>query len=361
MGKRNREPETPRFPVENKICYVLFICQMVAVLSAVSMVYLTVASYVPSLKAIDLGMDETPIMCTTLQAGAAVEDANWTTCGEWCLSKSSGGAAMQIWVQARNNGSTLRFENCTETSYRVCDIFPSIESLDSYYCRKDECKTLHGLFNCSEGICRNVTDWFQCKLDFFEPPRRCIRRIDCFHITGLHFCDNGLCFRANKSYDCEKLCPEIPSKNKNIIALMGDQNVLANCQKVVHIDSNETLWTSELQKLLMISCHIVNISPDKKTLEATDCVDAVLRPLSIFGDRTNFSDVTKIYRASTDLLPSSQSGYQIPLEHELVIFNRTKLHINIEVKEQISTKPYSLQNYNYIHYHLHAMSCFCQY
>ena len=51
----------PEYPEESRICGLIFICQLIAVLSAVSIVYLTVASYVPSIKAIASTYEEYPV------------------------------------------------------------------------------------------------------------------------------------------------------------------------------------------------------------------------------------------------------------------------------------------------------------
>ena len=51
----------PEYPEETRICGLIFIFQLIAVLSAVSIVYLTVASYVPSMKAISSTLEESSV------------------------------------------------------------------------------------------------------------------------------------------------------------------------------------------------------------------------------------------------------------------------------------------------------------
>lgn len=46
----------------------------------------TVAVYVPANKAFNSGIETDPVMCITTRS-AMKESCNWTTCGEWCLSK----------------------------------------------------------------------------------------------------------------------------------------------------------------------------------------------------------------------------------------------------------------------------------
>lgn len=56
-----RPVKKPEYPEESRICGLIFIFQLIAVLSAVSIVYLTVASYVPSIKAIASTYEEFPV------------------------------------------------------------------------------------------------------------------------------------------------------------------------------------------------------------------------------------------------------------------------------------------------------------
>lgn len=59
MAKRGAKK--PEYPEESRICGLIFICQLIAVLSAVSIVYLTVASYAPSIKAITSTYEESSV------------------------------------------------------------------------------------------------------------------------------------------------------------------------------------------------------------------------------------------------------------------------------------------------------------
>lgn len=59
MAKRSAKK--PEYPEESRICGLIFIFQLVAVLSAVSIVYLTVATYVPSIKAITSTYEENSV------------------------------------------------------------------------------------------------------------------------------------------------------------------------------------------------------------------------------------------------------------------------------------------------------------
>jgi len=112
-------------PFEKRICYTICICQLTAVLSCVSIVYLTVAIYSPSYKTLTSDFLEDPVMCTTVSnktiANCEVNGtASWSSCGEWCLSKSSG-SCTQIRVDVRKNGSNIRLEECENTDVKFCD------------------------------------------------------------------------------------------------------------------------------------------------------------------------------------------------------------------------------------------------
>ncbi|KAI8437778.1 hypothetical protein MSG28_012009 [Choristoneura fumiferana] len=67
-------------PQDQKICGTICICQMTAVLSAVALVYLTVAIYMPYTRATASGIDPTPIMCTTTRA-INKDNCDWGSCG----------------------------------------------------------------------------------------------------------------------------------------------------------------------------------------------------------------------------------------------------------------------------------------
>ena len=115
-------------PFEKRICFTVCICQMTAVLSCVSVVYLTVAVYKPAYLTLNSGILETPVMCTTIknETPTDCDDPNgpgggggWNSCSEWCLSKSSG-SCPRIMVDVRNNGSNVRLEGCDYIETTQC-------------------------------------------------------------------------------------------------------------------------------------------------------------------------------------------------------------------------------------------------
>lgn len=68
-----KPPKKPEYPEETRICGFIFICQLIAVLSAVSIVYLTVASYVPSIKAITSTYEESSVSASVPSRGFLVD------------------------------------------------------------------------------------------------------------------------------------------------------------------------------------------------------------------------------------------------------------------------------------------------
>lgn len=75
---------------EKYLCLTLFCTMMLAVVSAVAIIYSIVIIYVPSKIVLESNLTG-PIMCTTLSSErkiVGIENcANWSSCEEWCLSK----------------------------------------------------------------------------------------------------------------------------------------------------------------------------------------------------------------------------------------------------------------------------------
>ena len=103
-------------PFEKRVCYTLCCCELTAVLSCVSIFYLTFAIYLPSYRQLTAGFSQQTVMCTT-KSNLTFENcellgkAGWGSCGEWCLSKS-GGPCTQIRVDVRQNGTNILLQDC---------------------------------------------------------------------------------------------------------------------------------------------------------------------------------------------------------------------------------------------------------
>lgn len=313
-------------PQDGRICGTICLCQMTLVLSSVALVYLTVAIYVPSTRAMQSGIDESPVMCTTTRA-VQVETCDWGSCGEWCLSKTSG-ACMQIYVNLRHNGSTIILANCTNTANKTCYGIDQ-ENAKKSRCIADECKNLTGTFNCSAGMCVNITDAFECIFKDTDPPLKCSGRrgkITCIDLNGLYSCNRGTCERIRTPYNCDRRCVDIPTRNKNVIVLSGDKVYLSQCQRALDFETEDEVWNESQKEVMMASCYgVINTT---KGIAAIDCVNGSLLAKNILSDLTNFTYLS--YLSVFNTAPLDEKRKIAPPEPDLLIANESKLLINLE-------------------------------
>jgi hypothetical protein len=324
MGKKkNNVADLVIPPQDNRICATICICQMVLILSTVSIVYLTVAIYVPSAKAIQSGISEVPCMCTTTKA-INRDSCSWGSCGEWCLSKTSG-ACIQIHVHLRNNGSSLIFQNCTTSANKTCYGIDQ-ENAKKARCIADECKNLTGTFNCTAGMCINITDAFECIFHNTDPPLKCSGRrgkITCSEIEGLFSCNRGTCEKIRTPYNCDRRCVDIPTRNKNVILLNGDKVFLSQCSTAINDSSQMEVWNEMEDNVLMASCFLIQNTT--RGIEASDCVNGAVLDKIELTDLTNFTYLSFLH--VTHAHPNKGIS---PLETDLTISNDSKLMINLE-------------------------------
>lgn len=313
-------------PQDTRICGTICICQMTAVLSCVALVYLTVAIYVPSLRAFESGINETPVMCQTTRA--VTRDAcEWGSCGEWCLSKTSG-ACIQIYVNLRRKGITLELINCTNTANKTCYGIDQ-ENAKKSRCIADECKNLTGTFNCTDGTCINITDAFECIFNDLDVPLKCSGRrgkMTCIDLSGLYNCNRGTCARIRTPYNCDRRCVDIPTRNKNVIVLSGDKVYLSQCEQAVNQETREVVWNETMTSIMMVSCY--EIENKSHAVEAHDCINGSLyvppENKSGLGDRTNFTHLSQVF------LSLELERRIAPAEMDLIISNESRLQINLE-------------------------------
>ncbi|XP_053615475.1 uncharacterized protein Teh3 [Plodia interpunctella] len=310
-------------PQDQKICGTICICQMTAVLSCVAIVYLTVAIYMPYSRAIASGIDPVPIMCTTTRA-VNKDNCDWGSCGEWCLSKTSG-ACIQIYVNVRRNGSSLLLSECGSAANKTCYGIDQ-ENAKKYHCIRDECRNLTGTFNCTEGKCINITDAFECAFRETDPPLKCSGRrgkITCIDVHGLFSCTRGTCRKIRTPYNCDRRCVDIPTRNKNVIVLSGDRVFLAKCAKLAQEDGGAVVWTDSGEEVLMLSCHAVHNGTSG--VVAVDCINAALLPRNDISDLTNFTYLQYLYTSR-----ATPNRFIAPSEVELTLANDSRLMINLE-------------------------------
>lgn len=324
MGKKKQVAEEDLIipPQDGRICGTICICQMTLVLSTVAIVYLTVAIYMPAHKAFRSEIVETPVMCTTTRA-VLKESCDWGSCGEWCLSKGTG-ACLQIFVNLRNNGSSLLFGNCTGSANKTCYGI-DIETAKNFTCIKDECKNLTGIFNCTKGVCHNITDAFECEFHNKDPVTKCSGRrgkVTCMEIHGMFHCNRGACEKIRTPYNCDRRCLDIPTRNKNVILLSGDRVHLSRCSAAYNLTTKQEVWNESDSNILMASCFQARNTPEG--LEASDCVNGSILSRAL-GDYTNFTFLSYLHYAEASLVPQIA-----PLDSDLTISNDSKLMINLE-------------------------------
>ena len=334
MGKKKPTPIEDLIipPQDTRICGMICICQLILILSTVSIVYLTVAIYMPSSRAFNSGIDETPLMCTTTRT-LNKDACEWGSCGEWCLSKSSG-ACIQIYVSLRRNGTTLNFNNCTNSANKTCYGIDQ-ENAKKYRCISDECRNLTGTFNCTTGNCINITDAFECVFHNTDNPVKCSGRrgkITCIDIHGLFSCSRGTCRKIRTPYNCDRRCVDIPTRNKNVILLSGDKVYLSQCSSAVvkEIDKDENkeneteVWNDSADNVVMASCYTVTNTSNG--IEATDCINGSVLERSQLTDMTNFT-----YLSYLHVMVSEPVKKIAPPDTDLLMKkNESKLQINLE-------------------------------
>lgn len=310
-------------PQDQRICGTICICQMTLVLSSVALVYLTVAIYMPSTRAFKSGIAETPIMCTTTRA-VNRDNCEWGSCGEWCLSKTSG-ACIQIYVNLRNNGSSLTFANCSNSANKTCYGIDQ-ENAKKARCIADECKNLTGTFNCTMGMCINITDAFECVFRNTDPPLKCSGRrgkITCIDIDGLFSCNRGTCRKIKTPYNCDRRCVDIPTRNKNLVLLSGDKVYLSQCASAYDAVTKQEVWNESQDNVLMASCFAIRNS--SIGVEAFDCINGSVLDKGELTDLTNFTYLSYLHVAVAQPVKAIA-----PLDIDLTIGNESKLMINLE-------------------------------
>ncbi|XP_014242584.1 uncharacterized protein LOC106662780 [Cimex lectularius] len=313
-------------PQNTKICGTICMCQMTAVLSCVALVYLTVAIYMPSIRAFRSGIATDPVMCATTRA-VNTDSCDWGSCGEWCLSKTSG-SCIQIYVNLRKNGTNIYLANCTNLANKTCYGIDQ-ENAKKYRCIADECRNLTGTFNCTLGMCTNITDAFECVFKNVDAGLKCSGRrgkINCIEMDGLQTCDRGLCKGIKTPYNCERRCLDIPTRNKNTIVLSGDKVYLSQCQRALVTETDKEVWNENQDNILMMSCY--NIENTSIGIAAVDCINGTLLEKSVLSDLTNFTYLSYLSVTNTKLVDETRQV--APPEIDLLIANDSKLLINME-------------------------------
>ncbi|CAH0393973.1 unnamed protein product [Bemisia tabaci] len=333
---RRRKDKIPVVPEQDKkICGSICLCQLTIVLSCVSFVYLSVAVYIPSHRAFHAGMEPEPVMCQTVNS-TLVNNCNWASCGEWCLTKTSG-FCPQLFATVRRNGTDISLEDCSRLSTYSCpQANPGMSR--RFNCNNgSECASLTGVFNCSLGHCSNMSELFLChhKADgiFVDSEK------DNLKLNGFFECHHSRCRQIKKPFSCDRYCMKITTTAVNIYLSYGDQLYTGDCRRALAYNAangtepgyrvNATeIWTEESSGgLLLASCH--SVVRDNNTLKGYDCLNGtILQEQAVPQPFINFTTFWALSDNSTKLVDRTQRF--LPMQRELTIFNSSKLFINLD-------------------------------
>ncbi|XP_067013120.2 uncharacterized protein Teh4 [Anabrus simplex] len=327
-------------PEQNqRICGSICFCQLTMVLSCVALVYLTVAIYVPSHRAFKSGIDPIPVMCMTINTTMA-KNCQWASCGEWCLTKTSG-FCPQIHVTVMRNGTGIRLINCT-SNLTTCPP-ANLGALKKFNCNQGtECSHMNGVYNCTLGHCTNMSELYQCepKIDggsVIDSER------DNLKLNGHFVCNKSSCIKIKQSFECDRRCPEnIPTRGKNVYLKYGDSVVASTCHAAYSLhEANGTepgkainatrFWSKEDKTVLFATCLDVVPSAGRQ-LNATDCVNGTLIDPALIPNKDNGMNYTVFYELYNSSLnrPADPLHRYVPMQSEITIYNNSRLYINLE-------------------------------
>lgn len=82
-------------------------------------------------RAFQSGFELEPVMCQTVNMTLDKNYCPWVSCGEWCLTKTTG-FCPQIHATTRRNGTDIQLENCTRIVNTNCpQVIEARESMDA--------------------------------------------------------------------------------------------------------------------------------------------------------------------------------------------------------------------------------------
>jgi len=167
---------------EKYLCLTLFLTMMLAVVSAVAMIYSIVIVYVPAKTVLESNL-QGPKMCTTLSMGKDIEGVEncegWTSCVEWCLSKSNKECS-HVYAATRNLGTQIYWDKCDLTEEHFvnhkCNTLEDLKELNCklFSTEKDEtgktgvghaeeCVKFDNVqVQCTSGVCKNISEVYKC-------------------------------------------------------------------------------------------------------------------------------------------------------------------------------------------------------
>ncbi|KAF5303222.1 hypothetical protein FQR65_LT08302 [Abscondita terminalis] len=335
MGRRNKCKPRLIPQQDKRICGSICFCQLMVVISCVSLIYLTVAIYIPAYRTFKSGFELTPVMCQTINT-SMLNNCSWASCGEWCLTKTSG-FCPQIHVTTRQNGTNLQFHSCANLSSVSCpEVDPSV--LKVFNCNNgSECSTLTGFFNCSKGHCSNMSSEYLChyKADgvTIDSDK------DNIKLNGFFECKDSRCTKVKRAFSCDRFCDQINTTWVNVYIYIGETLHLANCKEAAATTAANgkedgyavdmtTVWTqSSDDEVVMVSCNsLVN---EEDTLNLTDCINGtIFNYTDIPKPDINFTTFWGLSNKYIRYIDVSQRF--LPMQSNITIYNTSYLYINLD-------------------------------
>ncbi|XP_024886236.1 uncharacterized protein LOC112463845 [Temnothorax curvispinosus] len=333
MGRKQKRRLIPE--QDRKICGSICFFQFTFVISCVALVYLSVAIYAPSYRAFHVGIEPEPVMCQTVNA-SMVNNCGWASCGEWCLTKTSG-FCPQYHATVRRNGTDVTFENCTKFSSMACPQ-ANMRSMKRYNCNNgSECSMLTGVFNCSLGHCSNMSELMLChhKADgvVIDSEK------DNMKLNGFFSCQHSRCTKIKSTFTCDRYCPSISTSDVNVYLMHDDSIISARCSRGmalnrangslpgIRLDNPVKIW-DERNGSIFASCFAV--TNHGNIISTEDCVNGtLLDEIPIPEPSINFTSFLKIYE-KTLKHPVDPTNAYVPAQQSLTIYNTSRLYINLE-------------------------------
>ncbi|XP_071572989.1 tipE homolog 4 isoform X2 [Temnothorax nylanderi] len=274
-------------------------------------------------------------MCQTVNA-SMVNNCGWASCGEWCLTKTSG-FCPQYHATVRRNGTDVTFENCTKFSSIACPQ-ANMRSMKRYNCNNgSECSMLTGVFNCSLGHCSNMSELMLChhKADgvVIDSER------DNMKLNGFFSCQHSRCTKIKNTFTCDRYCPSISTSDVNVYLMHDDSIISARCSRGmalnrangslpgIRLDKPVKIW-DERNGSIFASCFAV--TNHGNIISTEDCVNGtLLGEIPIPEPSINFTSFLKIYEKSLKH-PVDLTNAYVPAQQSLTIYNSSRLYINLE-------------------------------
>jgi len=320
---------------EQVICLTLFICLAVAVLSTVSLFYLTAIVYVPVQKELEAGWKPEPVRCTTiLNEMVDCATTDWISCYEWCIS-DPGGACNRVWVSVRENGTDVELQKCSKVFDYTCPTLadpPANETLTCKDIDNYQCANLTELYVCLDGICTNITHVYDCTFNTTDVVYDCRNRKNCVDMTGPVYCQNGICTLLEEPWECDRKCDGLvlSEEDRNVVVLFGDRLVSAFCEVGFDAEGDyvwDNSYTSDRYSLF-ISCSDLQVNELSGTINASDCINGSALPRHIVPPVTNYTELHKLYQENGYSNKLDPTNGKIPFDVDTNLIPKTRLKIN---------------------------------